>query len=265
MDNDVFSSVGTALLESGFRLLKDVVWVKPFPPAPHFHPFHRTDAQGGQSRKGAKTGHFSHCQDMRREARGKQVKPVWRLSSPGRAVKSFGKHPTQKAAALVDRCLRASANVEDLVLDPCAGSNATGVAARRIGLIFIGVDNQPDYLAIAVSGSGTLTPPMPGQRACHRRRDRFTSAYSRREISSLNGGAAGIFKNPSACRQGVVFSRRPAPGHGSQTRRKRGLNDQHRLGRSCRGRYLGIPLNSSGTPNLDSWELKVIPLMRSCN
>lgn len=82
-DNDVHSIVGTVLLESGFRLLKDVVCVKPNPPAPHFHPFHRTVLLGGQSRKGANAGHVFHCQDMRCEAGGKQMKSVWRFSTRG--------------------------------------------------------------------------------------------------------------------------------------------------------------------------------------
>ena len=156
-DNDVHSIVGTVLLESGFRLLKDVVCVKPNPPAPHFHPFHRTVLLGGQSRKGANAGHVFHCQDMRCEAGGKQMKSVWRFSTRG-AEKSFGKHPTQEPAVLVDRYLRASANVEDWMLDPSVASGTTGLAARRLGQTFIGVDNQPDYLAIAVERINCTDP-----------------------------------------------------------------------------------------------------------
>jgi hypothetical protein len=49
---------------------------------------------------------------------GKQMKTVWKMPAPGKAEKQFGKHPTQKPVALVERCLPASMNEGDLVLDP---------------------------------------------------------------------------------------------------------------------------------------------------
>jgi DNA methylase len=58
---------------------------------------------------------------MRQINRGKQVKTVWTIAAPGGDEKSHGKHPTQKPVALVERCLLASTNEGDLVLDPFIG------------------------------------------------------------------------------------------------------------------------------------------------
>jgi site-specific DNA-methyltransferase (adenine-specific) len=61
--------------------------------------------------------------------------PIWTLSAPSTGEKSFGKHPTQKPVALVERCLLASTNEGDLVLDPFLGNGTTAVAnaIRRLG------------------------------------------------------------------------------------------------------------------------------------
>jgi hypothetical protein len=85
---------------------------------------------------------------MREENGGKQMKTVWRIPPPGRAEKTFGKHPTQKPVALIDRCLRASTNPGDLVFDPFAGSGASGVAAIKLGRRFIGCETQDEYVEL---------------------------------------------------------------------------------------------------------------------
>ena len=70
-----------------------------------------------------------------------------RLAIPRRRrdEKKLGKHPTQKPLALIDRCLRASTNPGDLVVDPFAGSASTGVAALPIDRNFIGCDIEREY------------------------------------------------------------------------------------------------------------------------
>jgi DNA modification methylase len=55
------------------------------------------------------------------------VSNVWTMTAPGGAEKEFGKHPTQKPVALIERCLLASTNEGDLVLDPFLGGDTTAV------------------------------------------------------------------------------------------------------------------------------------------
>ena len=62
---------------------------------------------------------------------------------------SFGKHPTQKPLALVERCHLASSGEGDLVLDPFAGSGTSVLACLRLGRRCVAVENDPGYAALA--------------------------------------------------------------------------------------------------------------------
>lgn len=53
---------------------------------------------------------------------------------------TVGWKPSCRCAAGIDRCV---------VLDPFAGAATTGVAAQRLGHVFVGVELNPDYVAIA--------------------------------------------------------------------------------------------------------------------
>jgi site-specific DNA-methyltransferase (adenine-specific) len=58
-------------------------------------------------------------------------------------------HPTQKPVALYEYLIRTYTNEGDTVLDFCAGSGTTGVAAINTGRHFIGVELREDYADIA--------------------------------------------------------------------------------------------------------------------
>src|SRR6202040_3383203 len=64
--------------------------------------------------------------------------------SSGRKV-----HPTQKPEALLSRILLAASNKGDVVLDPFFGSGTTGVAAKRLGRSFIGIERDATYASAA--------------------------------------------------------------------------------------------------------------------
>lgn len=58
-------------------------------------------------------------------------------------------HPTQKPVALMEYLIRTYTNPGDVVLDNCAGSGSTGVAALQSGRKFIGIERELDYWLIA--------------------------------------------------------------------------------------------------------------------
>lgn len=58
-------------------------------------------------------------------------------------------HPTQKPVALMEYLIRTYTNEGELVLDNCMGSGTTGVAAVNTGRRFIGMEQNPEYFAIA--------------------------------------------------------------------------------------------------------------------
>lgn len=78
-----------------------------------------------------------------------------------------GLHPTQKPLALCEYLIKTYTNEGDLVLDCCAGSGTTLLAARNTGRRYIGIEKEPEYYEIArkrlglVDGGGvpSLSPP----------------------------------------------------------------------------------------------------------
>ena len=59
---------------------------------------------------------------------------------PKRDKKERSGYPTQKPLGLYERIIKASSNLEDIVLDPFAGCATTLIAAERLGRQWIGID-----------------------------------------------------------------------------------------------------------------------------
>jgi len=57
-------------------------------------------------------------------------------------------HPTQKPVELFKYLIRTYTNEGDLILDNCAGSGTTGVAAKRLGRKFILIEKEEKYVEI---------------------------------------------------------------------------------------------------------------------
>lgn len=58
-------------------------------------------------------------------------------------------HPTVKSTKLMEYLVRLVTPAGGTVIDPFMGSGSTGVAAKREGFGFVGIERDPDYLAIA--------------------------------------------------------------------------------------------------------------------
>lgn len=147
----VIHSVGFAMQQLSFKLLNDISWVKPNPP-PNLSCRYFTHATETVmwAAKSKKSKHTFNYRLMRESAGGKQMKSVWELPAPDRAEKRFGKHPTQKPVALLERILLASSNESDLVLDPFMGSGTTAIAALKLGRKFAGIEIDGKWVDIAI-------------------------------------------------------------------------------------------------------------------
>ncbi|MBX7244647.1 MAG: site-specific DNA-methyltransferase [Candidatus Sumerlaeaceae bacterium] len=144
----VIFSIGYAMQQLGFKILNDIAWEKPNPP-PNLscrYFTHSTETVLWAARD-EKSKHLFNYQEMRKIT-GKQMKTVWRMTSPGNAEKTFGKHPTQKPVALVERCILASTKEGDLVLDPFLGGGTTAVACVKTGRRAVAVDLDREYLIL---------------------------------------------------------------------------------------------------------------------
>lgn len=60
-------------------------------------------------------------------------------------------HPTEKPVELIEWLVKTYSNENDLVLDNCMGSGTTGVACKKLGRNFIGIEKDPNYYEIAKS------------------------------------------------------------------------------------------------------------------
>ncbi|MHB8502909.1 MAG: DNA-methyltransferase [Candidatus Acidiferrales bacterium] len=143
----VIHSVGFAMQQLGFKLLNDISWVKPNPP-PNLSCRYFTHATETiiWAAKDKKSRHTFHYKLMKDTNRGKQMKSVWEIKPPETWEKKFGKHPTQKPVALLERILLASTNEGDVVLDPFSGSGTSVLAALRTKRHAIGIELEPKYI-----------------------------------------------------------------------------------------------------------------------
>ena len=157
-------SIGFALQQLGYKLLNDISWFKPNA-APnlscrYFTHSHETLLWVAKSEN---SKHKFDYQLMKQIAGGKQMRSLWKdidvedepqdiwsITTPTKTEKKFGKHPTQKPVALLERIILASTNSGDVILDPFTGSSTTGVAAVRHNRRFIGIDNNTEYLELSV-------------------------------------------------------------------------------------------------------------------
>jgi hypothetical protein len=79
-----------------------------------------------------------------------EFSPVWTMTAPGGDEKTFGKHPTQKPVALIERCLLASTHEGDLVLDPFLGGGTTAVACVRLKRGCVGIELDDAHARLAI-------------------------------------------------------------------------------------------------------------------
>jgi len=156
-------SVGFALQELGYKILNEICWYKPNA-APnlstrYFTHSHETVIWAAKSQKSKYTFNYSL---MKQIAGGKQMRSVWMdigleaepqdiwsIATPPTIEKTYGKHPTQKPLALLERIILASTQEGDLILDPFTGSSTTGIAAIRHGRRFIGIDSNKEFLELS--------------------------------------------------------------------------------------------------------------------
>lgn len=151
----VIHSVGFAMQQLGFKLLNDISWVKPNPP-PNLSCRYFTHATETiiWAAKNKKSRHTFHYKLMKEHAGGKQMKSVWHIYPPDKSEKRFGKHPTQKPIALLERILLASSDPRAIVLDPFLGSGTTAIAALRLRRSFCGIEISAQYVALALQRIG---------------------------------------------------------------------------------------------------------------
>lgn len=151
---------GYALQLLGYKILNDITWFKsnaaPNLSGRYFTASHETLLWARKDPKGKHTFNYKdmknglwHVNDSIKNE-GKQMRSVWAIGTPKPDEKRFGKHPTQKPMALLERVVISSTNKGDLIVDPFTGSSTTGLVASKLGRNFIGIDLEKDYLDLSI-------------------------------------------------------------------------------------------------------------------
>lgn len=81
---------------------------------------------------------------------GKQMRTVWDIPQAKKAEEiKYGRHQTQKPLAVITRMLQVSSQAGMVMMTPFAGSGSECVAAKNLGLHFIGFEVAPEYVDLA--------------------------------------------------------------------------------------------------------------------
>jgi modification methylase len=155
--------VGTALLDLGYWILNDVVWVKTNP-MPNFRGVRFTNAHEtliwAQKNKGAR--YTFNYQAMKSLNEGLQMRSDWVLPicNGQERIKINGSkaHATQKPEALLYRIILASSNPGDVVLDPFFGTGTTGAVAKKLHRHWLGIEQDKIYVKIARERVAAVQP-----------------------------------------------------------------------------------------------------------
>jgi len=132
-----------ALQDDGWYLRADIVWNKPNampesvkdrPTRAHEYLFMFTKDE---------RYYYDRCAIQ--EPNGRNCRSVWNINTQAYSGAHFATFPPK----LVEPCIKASTKPGDFVLDPFFGSGTVGVVARDLGRRYVGIELNPDYVALA--------------------------------------------------------------------------------------------------------------------
>ena len=148
--------IGAILQDLGFWILNDIVWRKSNP-MPNFKGRRFTNAHETLiwAAKDADSKYCFNYQAMKTLNDDIQMRSDWFLplcTGHERLRNEHGLklHPTQKPESLLYRVILSSTNIEDVVLDPFAGTGTTLAVAKKLQRRYIGIERHPDYMKAAL-------------------------------------------------------------------------------------------------------------------
>ncbi len=156
--------VGAILMDLGYWMLNDVVWVKSNP-MPNFRGVRFTNAHEtmlwAQKFKGARYTFNYHA--MKSLNDDLQMRSDWELplcNGKERLKTEQGSkaHATQKPEALLYRVIQSSSNPGDVVLDPFFGTGTTGAVAKKLHRHWLGIEQDAGYIRIAQERLDAIQP-----------------------------------------------------------------------------------------------------------
>ena len=143
------------------RIISQIVWYKPnaqpnitcrmFTESTEFIIW----AVNNESKK-AKNWTFNY-KTMKAMNNDKQMRNMWEIPLTKKSERKYGKHPSQKPVAVINRLILAGTNEGDLILDPFSGTGTTAVVAEQHNRRWIMIEKQEAYNQIAQNRLGELS------------------------------------------------------------------------------------------------------------
>ncbi|MGO8670974.1 MAG: site-specific DNA-methyltransferase [Capsulimonadaceae bacterium] len=157
--------VGAILMNIGYWILNDVVWVKsnPMPQMKGVRLCNAHETLLWAKKSKEATGYTFNYRDMKAGNEDKQLRSDWYFPiclGGERETNDDGSkaHATQKPEALLYRIIAACSRRGDLVMDPFCGSGTTAAVAKALGRNFVTIDREPDYVEVARSRVDRVIP-----------------------------------------------------------------------------------------------------------
>ena len=132
-----------ALQAAGWYLRADVIWNKPnaMPESVKDRPTRSHEYLFLFS----KSEHYLYDADAVRGPNGRNLRTVWDVLTRPYLQAHFATFPS----ALIEPCVALTSSPGSLVLDPFIGSGTTGYVALSLDRRFVGIELNPEYVAIA--------------------------------------------------------------------------------------------------------------------
>lgn len=160
--------LGYHIQNLGFWILNDIVWNKTNPTpnmsGSRFCNAHETLLWCSKKKNSRYTFNYK---TMKALNGGKQDRSVWTLNicqGTERLKDEKGEklHTTQKPLSLLEKIVISSTRPNDLVLDPFFGTGTTGVAAKKHGRNYIGIEREEKYIVYAEKRLSAQNTEMSG-------------------------------------------------------------------------------------------------------
>ncbi|MEY3869344.1 MAG: hypothetical protein RLZZ338_3235 [Cyanobacteriota bacterium] len=82
---------------------------------------------------------------------------VWYFPRVRYRMREYENHPTQKPEVLLERIIKASSNIGDVILDPFAGTFTASAVAQRLNRKSIGIEREEEYVKIGLRRLGIIS------------------------------------------------------------------------------------------------------------
>ena len=178
-----------ALQDEGWYLRSDIIWNKPnaMPESVKDRPTRAHEYLFMFTKSDKYTYHGDRVKEIGENGSLRNRRSVWNINTAA----SAGAHIASFPVALVEPCILASTEENDVVFDPFFGCGTVGLAARRHSRRFLGIELNPEYVT---SASGLLGPASRefGKSGKHPATCDYENEFTLRDASNLSG------KSPAA-------------------------------------------------------------------